>query len=155
MVGLPGARFEYSSKVTESGLSAGSNLKSKFGQQGIDLIYVKPALARLCSLPESSLRVTGANWGVSSARPFHHAAREACGSVSIRTQGPSPALSAATARCAARVVLPAPPFWLAKTIAFLIVLSCFLDRKNGRFRAFGLRQYRKEKQKARFNLPIL
>ena len=74
--------------------------------------------------------------------------------MSIRTQGPSPALSAATARCAARVVLPAPPFWLAKTIAFIIVLSCFLDRKNTRFRAFGLRLYRKEKQKARFILRL-
>ena len=38
MVGLPGTQFGYSSKVTESGLSAGSNLKSKFGQQGIDLV---------------------------------------------------------------------------------------------------------------------
>jgi ribulose 1,5-bisphosphate carboxylase large subunit-like protein len=38
VAGIPGTQFEYSSKVTDSGLSAGSNLKSKFGQQRIDLI---------------------------------------------------------------------------------------------------------------------
>ena len=44
-------------------------------------------------------------------------------SVSISATGPAPAASAATARCPASVVLPAPPFWLASTIVFITAPS--------------------------------
>jgi hypothetical protein len=40
--------------------------------------------------------------------------------VSMSIAGPSPAASAATAKCAARVVFPAPPFWLASTITYIL-----------------------------------
>ena len=62
-------------------------------------------------------------------------------SASIRTHGPSPAISAATARWAARIVLPLPPFWLARTMVFIFrsfVLSSFRVRPITRFRFFFL-----------------
>jgi hypothetical protein len=65
--------------------------------------------------------VVGASTGTSALRTFHQADSEPCGSVSISTAGPSPAASAATARCAASVVFPGPPFWLASTITFIFV----------------------------------
>jgi hypothetical protein len=53
---------------------------------------------------------TAAKSGVGASRLFHQAARLPWESVAVVDTGPAPARSAATARCAARVVLPAPPF---------------------------------------------
>ena len=49
--------------------------------------------------------------GVSASRSVPHVAAVPCGSRSTRTVA-SPARSAATAMAQARVVIPAPPFWL-------------------------------------------
>lgn len=53
------------------------------------------------------------------------------------------------------MALPAPPFWLAKTIAFIIVLSCFLYKKMARFRAFGLRPIQERKTESTIYLIFL
>ena len=37
----------------------------------------------------------------------------------MRTEGPCPVCSVATARCAATVVLPLPPFWEVITTVFI------------------------------------
>src|SRR5262249_16472699 len=53
---------------------------------------------------------TAAKSGASATRAFHHAAKLPWGSVSTTATGPAPARSASTAKCAARVVFPVPPF---------------------------------------------
>src|SRR5271163_903214 len=84
--------------------------------------------------------VVGARAGVWASRTFHQADNEPWGSASISTAGPSPAASAATARCATSVVLPAPPFWLASTI------TCILAFWLKRLRAFVLNKKHENKQ---------
>ena len=59
---------------------------------------------------------TLAQMGVSADLLFHQVLKPLIGSASMMATGPAPALSAATARCADRVVFPAPPLRLARTI---------------------------------------
>src|SRR4051812_6689833 len=56
--------------------------------------------------------------GLSSWRRFHQPVSDPCGSVSRIAVDP-PICCIATARLRSRVVLPAPPFWLATTMMFM------------------------------------
>src|SRR5580704_4459878 len=88
--------------------------------------------------------VVGARAGVWASRTFHQADNDPWGSASISTAGPSPAASAATAIWAASVVLPAPPFWLARTI------TCILAFCLNRIRSFQLTRKHEKPQIQRF-----
>ena len=71
---------------------------------------LKPDLERTSSLLFKPIIVVPARDGVSESLEFHQADKLPCGSVSINTIGPCSARSAITAKCAAIVLLPAPPF---------------------------------------------
>ena len=68
----------------------------------------------------SAMRANGTSrrWGVSALRRSCHRLKVAWRSVSIN-QAVSPARSASTAKCAASMVLPLPPFCDAMTIVFM------------------------------------
>src|SRR5579859_3022356 len=80
--------------------------------------YAAPRAANALSPTSSLLKGTSARCGVSSSRRSCHRLNVACLSVSMSQAGASPTRSASTARCAASVVLPLPPFCEVITIVF-------------------------------------
>lgn len=89
-------------------------------RRGVDHDQLGPAIGRgLQALRQTSVRKRDAT-GASPCRLSPHPAALAWGSRSMIAAG-SPAASAAVARCKARVVFPAPPFWLTMAIVFILL----------------------------------
>src|SRR5208282_102344 len=91
-------------------------------------------LSRASASPNSS-NPTLAKRGVGIVREFHHSERLPWGSQSINATGPTPAISASTARWPDSVVFPEPPFCEANTSTYISFLRTARIARMSRRRA--------------------